>query len=90
MAKNRKSYSGRVNNRKSTDGRIHQIIYSEKKKVFVGMYLTPKGQKLLDEGKISKSVAEAKYGKKKYRINPNAIPVKIISHDPPVKFPVNE
>ena len=90
MAKNRKSLSGRVNNRKSTTGRIQQTVYSEKRKIFVGMYLTPKGQYLLDNGKISKQEAERKYGKKKYRINPNAMPVKVITHDPPVDFPVYE
>lgn len=57
-----------------------QIVYSESKKVLIEQYLSPKGDRLLKEGKITKEVAWEKYGKNRYRDNPDAKPVKMIVH----------
>ena len=57
-----------------------QIIYSEKRKKFIENYLSPKGQRLVKEGKLTKEEATKKYGKNRYRVNLNAKPVKTINH----------
>lgn len=72
-----------ANNRQATRSRIKQVVYSEPRKVFKEKYLTEKGQDLLNRGLISKKEAWNKYGKKRYTINPDAKPVKVITH---VKF----
>lgn len=71
-----------ANNRKTTKGRIkrQQTIYSEPKRIFVEKYLTPKGKKLLANKEISKEDAWEKYGKNRYKDNPNAVPIGTVTH----------
>ncbi len=57
-----------------------QIVYSEKRKVFVKRYLSPKGQRLVDEFALTEERADRRYGKNKYRINENAKPIGKIIH----------
>ena len=57
-----------------------QIIYSQPKKILVGRYLSPKGERLVSEGLLTKEQADAKYGKNRYTIDPNAQPIKMIKH----------
>ena len=57
-----------------------QVIYSEPRKLFKERYLTSKGAKLLLLKQISKEEAWKKYGKNRYRINPNAKTIKVINH----------
>ena len=70
-----------ANNRKTTNGRRNQVVYSEPQKLFVEKYLSPKGKRLLMNKEITKTEAWLKYGKNRYRINPNARPVKVIKHN---------
>lgn len=91
-----------ANNRKTTRGRkkdqhYSQVVMSAPSKLFVERYLSPKGKKLLNgrtklihQNKAEKAEINAiwaKYGKNRYRINPDAIPcrnkiggLKIINH----------
>lgn len=70
-----------ANNRKTTKGRNRiQVIYSEPRRVFIERYLTPKGERLLKQGVLTKKEADEKYGKNRYRINTEAHPVKLIKH----------
>ena len=83
-----------ANNRKPTKGRkeVVQIIYSEPRRVLVGSYFTAKGRKLIHELSLERvslrsekckeryAIIKAKYLKKRYAINPNAVPVKTIIH----------
>jgi len=57
-----------------------QTVYSEPRKIWVERYLTAKGKRLLAEGRITKSEA-SKYSKNRYKLNPNAKPIRIIHHD---------
>lgn len=68
------------NNRQTTHGRVVQIVRSEPEWIFKEKYLSPKGQRLWDEGKCSKAQAYAKYGKIRYVRNPNSVPIKTIHH----------
>ena len=70
-----------ANNREPKNRRKDQVVYSEPRKIFVKKYLTPKGQGLLLSKQITKKEAWEKYGKNRYKINPNAKPIKMISHD---------
>ena len=75
MAKSKRHLSRRNKVKKNV-----QIVYSEKRKVFVKRYLSPKGKRLVNEGKLTVKEADEKYGKNKYRINENAKPIKQITH----------
>lgn len=81
MATNREALriSGR-NMRKSTNGRRVQTVYSEPQWLLSGKYLTEKGKRLLQTKQITEKEAWEKYGKNRYRINPNARPLKRIVH----------
>jgi len=68
-------------NRKTTRGRKKQVIYSEPRKIFVKKYLSPKGLKLLATNQFSKEEIWERYGKNKYVINTEAVPVRIIYHN---------
>ena len=68
------------NNRKSGDSRRVQLIYDEPVKVFVERYITDHMlEKAIGMG-LSKKAALAKYGKNRYRNNPNAKVSRIIIH----------
>lgn len=70
------------NNRKRTKGRIKQTVYSEPRRIRITFekVLTPTGERLVAEGKMTRKAALKKYGKHKYRINPRAVPVKVVDH----------
>ncbi len=72
MAKNRET-------RKK--GRKVQVVYSKSRKKFVERYLTPKGSILLATKQITKKDAWERYGKNRYVIDPEAVPVGIIYHN---------
>jgi hypothetical protein len=59
-----------------------QIVLSAPRKIFVERYLTPKGKRMmtLASSRKEKDAVWAKYGKNRYRINSDAIPVKVIKH----------
>lgn len=88
MANNRKTTNGRQkvkmtylkNGINVTSKGTPQTVYSEPRRVFKEKYLTPKGKRLLANKEISKKEAWEKYGKKRYTINPNAKPIKVIVH----------
>ena len=68
------------NNRKSGDSRRVQLIYDEPVKVLVERYITDHIlEKAIGMG-LSKKAALAKYGKNRYRNNPNAKVSRIIIH----------
>ena len=76
-----------ANNRKTTRGRkrLVQVIYSEPQRILKERYLSPKGKILLNSGLIQEGVITEKqiwekYGKNRYTNNPNAKPVKTITH----------
>jgi hypothetical protein len=71
-----------ANNRKMTNGRRRQIIMSAPSKLFVEKYLTKKGIIMLRTAKTKsdKAAVWAKYGKNRYRPNPESKPVKGIFH----------
>ena len=81
-----------ANNRKTTRGRkkdqhYSQVVMSAPSKILVERYLSPKGEKLLILNPKDKKIIWAKYGKNRYRSNPDAIPcrnkiggLKIIQH----------
>ena len=58
-----------------------QSVLSEKGKTFKESYLTPKGKRLLAEGKITKEEANNKYRKNRYVTNPNASVITHIKHE---------
>lgn len=57
-----------------------QEIYDRPRKVLIGRYLTPKGNRLLNEGTITEHEAYHKYGKNQYVIDPDAKVIKVITH----------
>ena len=59
-----------------------QVVYSEPRRILVEEYLTPKGERLmaLAKTKAERKEIKAKYGKNRYKVNPNAKPVKLIIH----------
>jgi hypothetical protein len=71
-----------ANQRKITNGRRRQIVMSAPTKLFVERYLTNKGKYMLVNAKTraEKDAVWARYGKNKYRNNPEAVPVKCIFH----------
>lgn len=69
-----------ANQRRSTNGRRTQVVYSEPLRLKIGSYVSPKGEKLLQLGLITKKEAEQIYGKNRYCINPNAHIVKFVKH----------
>ena len=72
MAKNRKTRK---------NGRKVQVVYSKPQKKFVERCLTPKGSMLLATKQITKKDAWERYGKNRYVIDPEAIPVGLIYHN---------
>lgn len=56
-----------------------QMVYDRPRKVLVGEYLTNKGKRLLAEG-ADKGLVYTLYAKNRYRINPEARPIKTIVH----------
>ena len=78
-----------ANNRKVNAGRRRQVIMgsnisgvSGSAKLFVESYLTNKGKFLIVKAKTraEKDAIWAKYGKNRYRVNPDSKPVKAIFH----------
>jgi hypothetical protein len=61
---------------------VPQMIMSAPRRMFVGKYLTPKGEKLLlsAKTKAEKNAIWEKYGKNRYQLNPESRPVKLIYH----------
>lgn len=59
-----------------------QIVYSKPRKILVEKYLSPKGEKLMRLATTKKEKDEIwnKYGKNRYRNNPESKPIKIIVH----------
>ena len=86
MANNRQATRGRKQNEEFTiiDNNIvrarKQVVYSEPQRILKEKYLSHKGERLLREGLITKELAWTKYGKNRYIDNPNAKPVKVITH----------
>ena len=70
-------------------GKKIQTIYSEPRKIFVKRYLTEKGVRLVNAGTITPEEADKKYGKNLYRLNPNARPIKKITHQIVTKTKIN-
>ena len=62
--------------------KVRQYVMSAPSKIFVEKYLTAKGKFLLLSAKTKAEKAEiwAKYGKNRYRRNPDARPIKVIEH----------
>ena len=78
-----------ANQRKLTRGRNRQVIMgsdisgvSGKSKLFVERYLSNKGKYLMVQAKTraEKDAVWAKYGKNRYRSNPDSKPLKVIFH----------
>lgn len=70
-----------ANNRKITRGRKHlnnytQVVMSAPSRLFVEKYLTKKGKILISSAKTraEKDAIWNKYGKNRYRNNPDSIP----------------
>lgn len=57
-----------------------QIVYDRPRKVFKEKYLTKKGKRLLMNKEITKKEAWEKYGKNRYTIDPEAKPIRVITH----------
>jgi hypothetical protein len=74
MGKNKKSN----NTRKKTS--YIQIVYSEPKYILKERYVTDYMLEKAIRNGMSKAEALDKYGKNRYMINPNAIPLKEIKH----------
>ena len=70
----------RKNNNRKNDQSSCQIIWSEPKYIMIGKYLTAKGLLLLKQKSITKEEAWFRYGKNRYKVNPNAKMVKVITH----------
>lgn len=66
------------NNRKASKARKKQTVMSEPLKIFDRQYLTKKGERLKAEGASKKELKE--YTKNRYVLNPNARPVKVLTH----------
>ena len=75
MRNSKNSHNNRKNEQKSV-----QVIYSEPKKVLVGRYITDHMLEKAIRAGLTKKKALELYGKNRYRINTNAVPVKIITH----------
>ena len=91
MANNRKTTRGRKQNEEftkfeGTQVRTRkQVVYSEPQRILKERYLSPKGEILLNSGLIQRGMITKeqiweKYGKNRYIDNPNAKPVKTITH----------
>lgn len=67
---------------KSKSSKNVQIVYSEKLRIkSKKRYLTKSIEKKVLNGELTRKQALAKYGKFRYTINPNAKPIKCITHD---------
>lgn len=58
----------------------YQDVYDRPQYKLVGKILTKKGQRLLDNKEISKEEAYEKYGRNKYKLDPEAVYLKTIRH----------
>jgi hypothetical protein len=77
---NRRPINNRSNKLGGSNAHIRvQTVYSEPCKILVGSYLTKKGQKLKLNGATQEELN--KYRKNRYKINPNATPIKTIYHN---------
>ncbi len=70
-------------------GDREQIIYSEPRRLFVKRYLTAKGVREVNAGYITPEEADRKYGKNRYRLNPNARPIRKIFHKVEAKHKIH-
>ncbi len=59
----------------------YQDVYDRPQYVLVGRVLSRKGQRLLDNKEISKEEADLKYGRNKYKKDPEAKYLKTIRHN---------
>jgi len=77
MAKNRQS-----KNMKIVAAR-KQVVFSKPRKIFKEKYLSPKGKRLILSAttKEGKKIIWKMYGKNRYKINPDARPIKEIIHE---------
>ena len=66
------------NNKKVSKARRKQTVMSEPLKMFDKQYLTKKGERLKAEGASKKELE--KYTKNRYVLNPNAKPVRVLTH----------
>lgn len=57
-----------------------QFVRSKPQRLFVEKYLTRKGKKLLSSGVIGKKEAWEKYGKNRYKDDPESVIIKSIKH----------
>lgn len=71
-----------ANNSKLSLGKrtLKQIVYSQPRKVLIGKYISAKGLRLIQEGVLTKEQADKKYGRNRYGINPDAKPIRTITH----------
>ncbi len=68
------------NNRAITNSKRVQLIYDEPVKIFVERYITDHCLEKAIRLGLSKKAALARYGKNRYRVNPEAKVSKIIIH----------
>lgn len=57
-----------------------QLVRSSPRKIFVKRYLSAKGVRLVNEGKMSPKFADEIYGRNLYRINKDSVVIKKITH----------
>lgn len=69
-----------MNNRKSTNARKKQVVMSEKSKILVGKYITDHCLEKATKLGLNREEALERFGKNKYRNNPNAKVIKVINH----------
>lgn len=69
-----------ANNRKSTRGRRKQAVLSAPGRIFVERYITDHMLERAIRNGLSKNEALEKYGKNRYRPNPEAKVIKFITH----------
>ena len=60
-----------------------QVVYSEPQRILKEKYLSPKGKRLFADAKTKeeKDFIWKLYGKNRYILNPNAKPIKTITHN---------
>lgn len=68
------------NNRKETAARRVQLVYNEPLKTFVERYITDHMLEKATRMGLSKKEALEKFGKNRYRVNPDSKVVKVIIH----------
>jgi len=70
-------------NRHIVVGTYQQVIYNEPRRLLVGSYLTPKGERemAMASNQAQIDVVNAKYRKNRYKLNPNCTRiVGVITH----------